>query len=231
MNAPQALRVLHEDEALVIVDKPSGVVVHPGWAQDDGGVLAQVEAHIGQKLHPLHRLDRGTSGVLLFARHAEAARVLGAAFAEGRVAKCYLALVRGHPPAQVLVDHPVPKTEGGERVPARTEVQCLGTWQRYALVKALPHTGRFHQVRRHLKHLSCPLIGDANYGKSAHNRYFKEAFGLDRLALHALALRFVHPLSGVTLQIVAPPTGGLQNCFEALGFGSEVAKAAQAPFG
>ena len=215
MSAHAPVAVLFRDEALLLVDKPSGVVVHPGWAQDGGGLVKRLRDQLGCKVYPLHRLDRGASGVLAFALNSEAASEGAAAFADGRAYKVYVAIVRGHPPAEVLVDHPVLREEGGtERVPAVTHIVRVGVWQRYALVLAMPRTGRLHQIRRHLKHLSCPLIGDANYGKSEHNRFFRERFGLDRLALHALRLSLPHPTTGQWVHGQAPLSGSLAACVQ-----------------
>jgi tRNA pseudouridine65 synthase len=227
----------------VVVDKPAGVVVHRGWADDDGGVLVRLRAQLGRRVWPVHRLDRGASGALAFALDAEAAAALGRAFAEGAgqageggvggagqgdeggeggegggaVEKRYLALVRGHPPDELVIDHPIPAREGGPRVPAVTHVRRLGTWERYALVEARPRTGRLHQIRRHLKHISCPLIGDVNYGKGEHNRLFRARFGLDRLALHAAYLRLPHPGTGLPVVIEVAPSGVLAACLGAIG--------------
>ena len=218
MNANAPIAVLFRDDALLLVDKPSGIVVHPGWAQDGGGLVKRLHDQLGYKVYPLHRLDRGASGVLAFALNSEAAGQGAGAFADGRAHKVYMAIVRGHPPAEVLVDHPVLREEGGtERVPAITHIVRVGVWERYALVLAMPRTGRLHQIRRHLKHLSCPLIGDANYGKSEHNRFFRERFGLDRLALHALRLSLPHPTTGAFVQGQAPLSGSLAACVQQLG--------------
>ena len=213
------MKVLHLDDRLVIVDKPSGVVVHRGWADDDGGVLVALRRQLGRRVWPLHRLDRGASGALAFALDAEAAAALGRAFAEGQVDKRYLALVRGHPPEQLRIEHPLPSGEDAhsERVPAVTDVRRIGIWERYALVEAVPHTGRLHQIRRHLKHIACPIIGDVNYGKGEHNRLFRERFGLHRLALHAFALTVPDPQGGVPVAVRCPPSGALGDCLRSLG--------------
>lgn len=225
MSEDAHMAVLFRDESFVMVDKPSGIVVHPGWAQDEGGVVKLLGQQLGHKVYPLHRLDRGASGVLAFALDRASAQLGAQAFAEGRVQKSYLAIVRGHPPAHVVVDHPIPNEEGSAtRVPAVTEVRLLGGWERYALVLATPRTGRLHQIRRHLKHLSCPLIGDANYGKSEHNRFFQERFGLHRLALHALALSLPRA-DGTYMHVRAPLSGRFATCVEAMGLADVVAKA------
>jgi len=117
---------------------------------------------------------------------------------------------------QGLIDHAIPRAPGEERVPAQTAYERLGTFERYALVLALPKTGRLHQIRRHLKHLSCPLIGDVRYGKGEHNRWFREHYGFERLALHAAALRFVHPLTEQRVTVRAPLGGSFERCLEAL---------------
>ena len=210
------LTFLHRDASCIVVNKPSGVIVHRGLANDAEDVMRAVRDRIGAWVYPVHRLDRGTSGALLFALSPAVASVLGQAFEAGRVHKRYWALTRGRP-ADGEIDHPIEKREGGPRVPAVTRVRCLGVAGRYALVEAEPLTGRLHQVRRHLKHVSCPIIGDVRYGKGEHNRYFREQYGLHRLALHALELCFAHPDSGETLCVRAPLDEPLQRCIEALG--------------
>ena len=212
-----ALRVLYQDESCVVVDKPSGVIVHRGWANDDRDLLRMTRDALGRYVYPLHRLDRGASGAVLFALDEHAARTLNRSFAEGGMGKRYLALTRGHPPEHGLIDHPVPRAPGEERVPAQTEFARLGTFERYALVLALPKTGRLHQIRRHLKHVSCPLIGDVKYGKGEHNRWFREQYAFERLALHAAALCFVHPVTAERITVRAPLTGSFASCLEALG--------------
>lgn len=210
------LRILYQDASCVAVDKPSGMIVHRGWANDERDLMRATRDAVGRYVYPLHRLDRGASGVVLFALDEHAARTLNRCFAEGTVDKRYLALTRGHPPEHGVIDHPIPRAPGEERVPAQTAFERIGTFERYALVVARPKTGRLHQIRRHLKHLSCPLIGDVKYGKGEHNRLFRDRFALDRLALHAAALRFAHPVSGVSITIRAPLSGSLARCVAAL---------------
>jgi tRNA pseudouridine65 synthase len=207
--APDDLDVLHLDDDLVVIAKPSGLLVHRGWGDDDVVAMTLVRDRVGRRVHPVHRLDRATSGVLVFATSPEAARALQSAWEAGEVAKRYVALVRGVPPEQGVVDHPVPRTEGGPRVPAVTAFRRLVSLERYAVVEAEPKTGRLHQIRRHMKHLSHPLIGDVNYGKGDHNRLFRERWGLCRLALHASALALPHPRTGGRLLLVAPPPADL----------------------
>ncbi len=196
--------ILHLDEAMVVVDKPAGLAVHRGWADDDDVMLQQVRDHIGAWVYPVHRLDRGASGVLVFALSGAHAAALQAQWTAGTVAKRYLAIVRGAPPDAAVIDHDIPRSEDGPRVPAVTAIRTLHRAGRYAVVAAAPRTGRLHQIRRHLKHISCPLIGDVRYGKGEHNRLFREHHDLHRLALHARALRLAHPDTGVILDLTAP---------------------------
>ena len=218
MRALAAERVLHHDERVVVVDKPAGMVVHRGWADDAEPLLQAVRERVGAHVFPIHRLDRGASGVVLFALDREAAAVLGKVWAAGAgVDKRYLAICRGHPPEHAVVDHAIPSEPGAPRVPALTELWRRETFGRYALVEAAPRTGRLHQIRRHLKHLSCPLIGDVKYGKGEHNRRFRDEYALDRLALHAAALRFTHPVTEQLLTVRAPLSGSLEQCLSTLG--------------
>lgn len=213
--------LLYRDEHLVVVDKPSGLLVHRGWGDDEVVALSLVRDAIGAYVYPVHRLDRGTSGVLAFALNEEVAAALHGAFERGEVGKRYLALVRGVAPAEGVVDHPIPRREGGPRVEARTAFRLVGASprERCSLVEARPATGRLHQVRRHLKHIGHPLIGDANYGKGALNRHYRDAFGLGRLALHAASLSFAHPVTAAPLYIEAPLPPDLAGPLAALGLG------------
>ena len=222
-----ALTILYRDESLIAVDKPSGLAVHRGWARESDVALVRLRDQIGARVFPVHRLDRATSGVLLFALSAEMAGRVCAAFAAGKAEKTYLALVRGVPPAKVLVDHPLPPGEDthAPRVSAQTLVFRREVFGRYSLVEARPLTGRLHQVRRHLKHISCPLIGDVNYGKGEHNRLFRERHGLHRLFLHATRLRLPHPARGGELDIASPLPANLAAVLRALRAASEMGRA------
>jgi tRNA pseudouridine65 synthase len=220
--------LVHRDTCFVVVDKPSGVIVHRGLANDAEDLMRAVRDRVGTRVYPVHRLDRGTSGAVVMALDSEAARAFGKAFEEGRVEKRYLALTRGHP-KDGDIDHPVPRREGGPKVDAMTRIRCLGTAGRYALVEAVPVTGRLHQIRRHLKHVSCPIIGDVKYGKGEHNRHFREHHALHRLALHATELEFDHPETGARCRFSVPPSGVLRACMDALGFGAHLPASGFAP--
>jgi len=193
--------IVHRDDRCVVVDKPSGISTHRGWDDGDDALLQQVRDAVRCYVYPVHRLDRGASGLVLFALDAPAARDFSLAWPDAD--KRYLAITRGHPPEHLLIDHPIPRAPGEDRVPARTEVWRRETFGRYALVEARLHTGRLHQIRRHLKHISCPLIGDVRYGKGEHNRIFRAEHALHRLALHCTDLTIPHP-AGHTLAVHAP---------------------------
>jgi tRNA pseudouridine65 synthase len=203
---PRVIELLWVDADVVVANKPSGLLVHRGMAADDDVALFRVRDALGEYVHPLHRLDRGTSGALVFARNRTAAASLARAFEEGRVDKRYLALVRGVPPAEGVIDYPVPRGEGLPRVPAVTRYALVAASpvDRCALVEARPQTGRFHQVRRHLRHLGHPLVGDVNYGSGAINRHYRATYDLHRLALHASFVAFDHPETGGRIEVHAP---------------------------
>ncbi len=221
MHAPPKLPVLYRDGFLLAVNKPSGLAVHRGAAQDRLVALQLVRDLAGRRVHAVHRLDRATSGALLFALDAGTARRMQEKFAAGEVEKRYLALVRGIPPEEGTIDHPVPRAAGLSRTPAVTDFRRLAIFEGYALVEARPRTGRFHQIRRHFKHLSHPLIGDVRHGKGEHNRLFRERFGLYRLALHAVEIAFEHPATGEELRILAPVPEDLAGPLRAMGMDLE----------
>ena len=230
------LAVIHQDEQLLAVHKPAGLLVHRSLldAHADTDVVTQLRAQTGAPVWPVHRLDKGTSGLLLLARDADSARRLGAAFAAGSsaadadgavqkpVQKRYLALVRGWPDdageiAQPLARDPELPSTGQPQLPALTRWRVLQRLAlplatdarhadtRLALLEVQPLTGRRHQIRRHLKALAHPLIGDATHGKGPLNRAIAAHVGHARLWLHALALTVPHPATGLALALRADP--------------------------
>ena len=215
----EALRILHHDADLVAIDKPAGLLVHPSAldAHEERTALQLLRDQLGEWVWPLHRLDKATSGVLLFARSADAARRWGMAFEAGEVRKRYLALVRGWPAEQGEIDYALARdpelpSAGQARLHAVTRYERLACFEwpfmvdarhassRYALVAVEPMTGRRHQIRRHFKHIAHPLVGDTTHGKGAHNRAVAKWLGVDRLWLHA---EWVELPGG--LRMTAPP--------------------------
>jgi tRNA pseudouridine65 synthase len=218
------LDILYLDDYLAIVYKPAGWLVHrtPLDKGEIRFVLQTLRDQIGQHLWPVHRLDKGTSGVLVFALSAEVARTLGQTFETGEgLHKTYRAIVRGWPLDQGLIDHPLkrmPDDMRSERLevqPAQTGYQTLRRGElpitqgefaslRWAEVQLQPLTGRRHQLRRHMKHIAHPILGDATHGKGPLNRAVASWLGLQRLWLHAENLQLTHPVSGLPLVLGAP---------------------------
>jgi tRNA pseudouridine65 synthase len=201
-----SIDVLYVDDAIVVVDKPSGLSVHRGDDQSSTFALNLTRDAIGHWVYPVHRLDRPTSGVLVFALSSDHARTLQTAFEERRIDKRYLALVRGRPPEEGLIDSPMEKREGGPDVEAATEFRRLHVCEnvRLSLVEARPRTGRRHQIRRHLRRINHPVAGDVRYGKGVENRSYRVDIGLYRLGLHAVELAFDHPANGNRVRFTSP---------------------------
>ncbi|MBX9666989.1 MAG: hypothetical protein K2X93_05185 [Candidatus Obscuribacterales bacterium] len=193
MFAPTTeLEIVYKDSDFIAVNKPSGMIVHRGWDNDPITVADIVrDSIIEAPVFAVHRLDRGTSGVLLFALRSEVARYFQNQMADMK--KRYLTLVRGPMKAGFRLDHPIPNKKDGPRVDAVTEFNPIAHHGRWTLVDAVPVTGRLHQIRRHLKHLSHPVVGDVRYGKGDVNRLFRDRFDLNRLALHCYQIELIAP--------------------------------------
>ncbi|MBW2736621.1 MAG: hypothetical protein JRH20_29890 [Deltaproteobacteria bacterium] len=179
-----AIPIIYRDEMLVAIDKPTGSIVHrTRGAPPDSPILVDVLAQeLGQRVFPVHRLDRQTSGVMVFALSSEVARRVAGDIQTMQWKKTYLGLCRGVITEPQMVDSPV--REGDKRRPARTDVTPLEVYcNRYTFFRAIPHTGRRHQVRYHFRHLRHPLASDSNYGDGAVNRFFRQTMGLNRLFL------------------------------------------------
>ena len=209
---------MYRDDDLLVFNKPSGLLVHRGAANDRDTALTRARDLVGHYVYPLHRLDRGASGALAFACSPTAASLFGKLWQERAVDKRYFALVRGVPPETGVIDYPLPKDEGKERVPAVTRFRRLAasSVDRCSLLEARPETGRLHQIRLHLRHLSHPLIGDVKHGRGDINRRYRELYALHRLALHCHALGFTHPLTGQELLVRAPVPEDLRGALVAL---------------
>ncbi len=224
------LTILHRDEHIVVIDKPPNLLVHRSEIDrhETRFAIQILRDQIGQRVWPAHRLDRGTSGVLLFGLSPEIASRLGRQFEAGTVDKRYLAIVRGHPPASGSIDHALSRQRDAyefqgeqsstEAQPALTHYRRLAEIElpyavdrypnsRYALLELEPVTGRRHQLRRHLKHIAHPIIGDATYGKGRHNRFFASELDCHRLLLACTRLSFDHPADGRRLDAKTPVSG------------------------
>lgn len=224
------LAVLYQDSRCAVINKPAGLMAHAsGLARGEEDFLLQrLRTQFAAKVHLVHRLDRATSGCVLVAFDAEAAAILGKAFMGHDVEKEYLAICRGWPDAEFSIDYALDGGPGKpEKKPAITGFRCLARTElpvanlahpssRYALLQCTPVTGRFRQIRRHLKHISHHLIGDTSHGDGRHNRVFR-MFGVQRMLLHAWRLRFPHPDSGAMQACVAPLDAEFDKALQVLG--------------
>jgi tRNA pseudouridine65 synthase len=205
-----SVQCLYENDTFFVLNKPAGLLIHRGWGVAETALVdyARERTEYGAA-HPIQRLDRSASGAVVFAKNAEAARVLCELAEQNLCAKRYLALVRGEVTTPLDIDYPISRRENGPRVAARTLVQpvaVLETEPRHvSLVSAQPLTGRLHQIRRHLKHMNHPLIGDVRYGQGELNRAFRTIYGLTRLALHAYWWCVEMPDSPLVSGMVALP--------------------------
>ncbi|EAR54410.1 putative pseudouridine synthase Rlu family protein [Photobacterium sp. SKA34] len=220
------LEILYRDDYLIAVNKPAGMLVHRSWldSHETVFVMQTLRDQIGQHVFPLHRLDRPTSGVLLFGLSSEIASQMMPLFAGRDMHKTYHAVVRGWIKEAAVLDYPLKveldkiadknASEEKEAQPAVTAYEPLATVEtdiavgrystsRYCLVEMKPETGRKHQLRRHMHHLSHHIIGDVNHGDGRHNRMFREHYDCHRLMLHASRLQFDHPITGDSIDICA----------------------------
>lgn len=241
MAATLMLEILWQDELLVAINKPSGLLVHRSAIDrhETRFAMQMLRDQLGQHVWPLHRLDKPTSGVLLFGLSADAARAMAPLFEAHQIKKSYLAIVRGHTAESEVINYPLKEiqdkltdrnankdTQPKQATTAYTRlaiaelpVEIEGhSSSRYSLIRCQPTTGRKHQIRRHMKHISHPIIGDARFGRGRHNRWFAENLAAGRLLLHAERLTFQHPLSGVVIDISAPMDGRFDNAVTGLGW-------------
>jgi tRNA pseudouridine65 synthase len=221
------MEILYRDDQLIAVHKPAGLLVHrsPIDRHETQFAMQLLRDQIGQRVYPLHRLDKPTSGVLMFALDQASARLMMPVFGSGAIAKRYLAVVRGYSAETDIIDYPL--KEQLDRMtdaladsdkPAQTAItayqrlaitelpQAVGRYPtaRYSLLSLLPKTGRKHQLRRHMKHIFHPIIGDTTHGDGCHNRFFRDELGCQRLLLAATHLSFMHPLTHQPVDVKAP---------------------------
>ncbi len=236
----EPLTLLYRDDRIAVFNKPSGLLIHRSYIDrtETRFALQMARDLLGQRVYPVHRLDKPTSGVLLFALSPEDAARLTAAFTAGDVHKKYFAICRGVTPPEGVIDYPLLeeqdrhdlyRQEGKEPQNAVTGYERLATVElpfavgryptsRYSLLKVEPLSGRRHQIRRHLKHIFHPLVGDVNYGEGRHNRFFREEFNCRRLLLHAAELTIPDHIGGEPLKFSAPLDSAFTGIIYSLGW-------------
>lgn len=210
--------ILFTDDHFIAINKPPGILMHRTRISEDTVFVVQLlRDQLGQRVYPVHRLDRATSGVLIFGKTPEAAGLLGEQVMDKSVGKKYLVVVRGWAPESGTIDYDLDDPDSGRgRLPAVTHFIRLGTSEinepiglryktaRFSLVEARLETGRRHQIRKHFAHINHPVIGDKRHGDVKQNTYFREVFGMQRMLLHASELEFQHPFTGEAVHIQAP---------------------------
>lgn len=214
-----SLPILYEDDSLVVINKPPGLLVHRSAAtsRSEDAVLQLLRDQLNQRMFPVHRLDRATSGLLLVAKSSQVAANLAEQFAQHSLQKTYLAVVRGWPASVLRLDQALGVLDDPSHAPQRaiSHLEVLARVEldlavdrypqtRYGLLRLRPETGRRHQLRRHCKSIFHPIINDTSYGHGVHNQFFRDHFAVTRLLLHHFSLEFRHPLSHEALFMQAP---------------------------
>lgn len=235
------MEIIHLDNQLVVVNKPANLLVHRSAIDrhETQFALQQIRNLLKRKVYPVHRLDKTTSGALLFALTQESARRLTELFTQGAVEKTYLAIVRGYTKEQGEINYslserldPIVDAKANQaKLPqaAITQYHRLNyvelpvavgryTTARFCLLKIQPKTGRKHQIRRHMKHIFHPIIGDTTYGDGRQNIFFREHLACHRLLLAAVSLAFIHPFTAEYLKVNAPLDMGFGEVLAKLGW-------------
>ncbi|PIS11486.1 MAG: pseudouridylate synthase [Bdellovibrio sp. CG10_big_fil_rev_8_21_14_0_10_47_8] len=233
------LDILYQDQHYIAVHKPAGLLVHrTNLAQgEDQAALQILRDQIGDRVYPVHRLDRPTSGALIFALSPTAARSMSLSIREKQVSKKYVAIVRGHLHKEVHLNYPLKESLdkiSDKKAQAEKPAQAAETYfrplahielpfavdryptSRYSLIEAQPVTGRKHQIRKHLKHLSHPIVGDVNHGNGKHNQFFAKHFGIQRLMLACTEISFTHPVDHRPILIRCPVANDLHHLIQTL---------------
>lgn len=209
------LEIIYQDENLIAINKPHGLLVHQSSIARDATefALQLLRDQVGKHVSPVHRLDRKTSGILLFAFDKQSEIAMHQQFMNTETDKKYLAILRGFTPDAMDIDYPLAK-ENGTMQNAFTSFKTLQRAEvavafgkhptsRYSLVEATPRTGRMHQLRRHFSHILHPIIGDRTHGCNKQNKFFKEQWNMTTMLLHAAELAFTHPITKEKIHLKA----------------------------
>jgi len=212
------LEITYQDDYIIAISKPNNVLVHHSFhsrnVSEEKSLLQLLDAQIGGKFYPIHRLDRKTSGIILLAKKTEYVAKFQQLFADNKIQKTYFGIVRGHAPVTKIIDSPVKGRDGKVHKEALTHLKMIQKvvleipvkpydTSRYSLVELQPKTGRMHQLRVHMNKISHPLIGDTKYGDKNHDMMFLNNFGWENLFLHARNLEFIHPFTKEQLSLHA----------------------------
>ena len=225
-----ALEILFQDEHLVVINKPHGLLVHRSKIATNTDVYALqiLRDQIGQHVYPVHRLDRKTSGVLIFGLSPEVVALIQSDFITGNITKKYLSIVRGFTPSKQTIDYAL-TTDTGKTQDAVTHFNTLLQTEinvpfngfqtsRYSLIEVTPETGRFHQIRKHMAHVRHPIIGDRPHGCNKQNKLFKEKWNIITMMLHAHFIAFTHPITKRRIEITASFQEEFKRTLEILAF-------------
>lgn len=228
------LEIIFHDDDYVAINKPHGLLVHRSKIAANTNVFAlqRLRNQLNKHVYPAHRLDRKTSGVLLFALNKQALSAIREVFEAGAIEKAYWSVVRGYTDRQGVIDYPLTNDKGKSQE-ALTSYQTLqqvevpipfGKHQssRYSWVEAKPKTGRMHQLRKHFAHIFHPIIGDRPHGCNKQNKLFLEKWNMDTMLLHAVRLNFVHPITKTETEITARPQSEFIRMIETLGFDNKL---------
>lgn len=226
------LEIIYQDDYLVAINKPNGLLVHRTKIANDATEFALqiLRDQLGRKVYPAHRIDRKTSGILLFSLDENTDSLMQQQFSEGKVDKRYLAIVRGFTPDEELIDYPL-KKENGKLQEAITKYKTVDkielklpfmghSTSRYSILEVEPLSGRMHQIRKHLAHVHHPIIGDRPHGCNKQNKLFKEKWNMMSMMLHASSVVFSHPVSNKTIKIKAQPSEEFLRTYQFLNFKS-----------
>lgn len=212
-----SVEIVYQDEYFIVVNKPNRMLVHPSFYArniETPPLVDIISEQLGEKYHPVHRLDHKTSGLIILCRNAEHIAIIQTHLESNLIEKRYLALLRGHTPDLLTIDSPVKNPDTGVYKEALTHLQTIHSFvveipvepypqSRYSLVCFTPKTGRMHQLRKHANKISHPIIGDYKYGNRHHNTMFANELQIPEMFLHAFSLRFQHPFTNVPLSLVA----------------------------
>ena len=224
------LEILYQDEQLIAINKPHGLLVHRSSLAADAEefALQLLRNQIGRWVNPVHRLDRKTSGILVFALDKDTEVLMHKQFAANQVKKNYLAIVRGHTPDSATIDYALRKENGAlqEALTNYTTIKRAEidlpfgkhSTSRYSLVEAVPETGRMHQLRRHFAHINHPIIGDRPHGCNKQNKLFKDTYNMTSMMLHASEISFDHPVLKMRVKIEAPLQSEFKRMMQIMGW-------------